>query len=222
MTKNITYWTWVLIMVAIPFIYTSLVYGKLPANIPTHFNIKGEADGYGGKENIFLLPVIFGFVSFIVFGLLSNLKKIDPKRYEKTDEGFFGKFGLFMVAFLTSLSLIITYSSTNQNAISINKLIFPLLGAGFMVMGIYMPKIPQNYFVGFRLPWTLESIDNWRATHEFCGKVWLGGGFVIVVTSLFLKPEVFGIIFLILIGLMVVIPVVYSYRKYRLSQNNFS
>ena len=33
-------------------------YGNLPETIPTHFNAKGEADDYGPKATIFLLPAI--------------------------------------------------------------------------------------------------------------------------------------------------------------------
>ena len=33
-------------------------YSKLPDIIPTHFNLRGEADDYGSKATIFLLPVV--------------------------------------------------------------------------------------------------------------------------------------------------------------------
>ncbi len=35
-----------------------LYYGRLPDEIPIHFNGTGEANGYGSKQLIFLLPVI--------------------------------------------------------------------------------------------------------------------------------------------------------------------
>ena len=33
-------------------------YPRLPARIPVHFNLAGEADGWGGRAMIFLLPVL--------------------------------------------------------------------------------------------------------------------------------------------------------------------
>ena len=37
-----------------------------------------------------------------------------------------------------------------------------------------MHSIKPNYFVGMRLPWTLESEANWRSTHQFASRavVW--------------------------------------------------
>ncbi len=33
-------------------------YSDLPATIPTHFNAKGVADGFGAKSSVFALPVV--------------------------------------------------------------------------------------------------------------------------------------------------------------------
>lgn len=46
--------------------YTVLSYSELPDTIPSHFNIKGEVDGYSNKSMLWLLPA-FGVVLF--FGL---------------------------------------------------------------------------------------------------------------------------------------------------------
>ncbi|NBX28404.1 MAG: DUF1648 domain-containing protein, partial [Chitinophagia bacterium] len=39
-----------LVLIAIPFGYAAFIYSSLPATIPIHFNYKGEADGFGGKD----------------------------------------------------------------------------------------------------------------------------------------------------------------------------
>lgn len=49
-TKNLVV---ALLLIAAPFAYAAYVYPSLPDTIPTHFNIKGEADAYGGKDSIF-------------------------------------------------------------------------------------------------------------------------------------------------------------------------
>ena len=108
-----------LALIAIPFAYAAYVYPSLPATIPTHFNYKGEADGFGGKDSIFLGPGILGVVSLFTFFLVSNIKNLDPKRVKEEDDGMFKKFALLMVAFLSMLGLIITISA------SIISLFFP-------------------------------------------------------------------------------------------------
>jgi uncharacterized membrane protein len=44
---------------------------QLPDTIPTHFNVKGEADSYGSKASIFTLPLI-GTVMFIGLTILNR------------------------------------------------------------------------------------------------------------------------------------------------------
>ena len=78
-TKNLVL---ALLLIAAPFAYAAYVYPSLPDTIPTHFNIKGEADAYGGKDSIFLGPGIMAIVGLFVFILISNLKSFDPKRYK--------------------------------------------------------------------------------------------------------------------------------------------
>jgi uncharacterized membrane protein len=39
-----------------------------------------------------------------------------------------------------------------------------------------MPQIKQNYTIGVRLPWTLESEKAWDASHAFVGRAWISVG----------------------------------------------
>lgn len=208
----------VLILIAIPMGYAFYLYPSLPNTIPIHFNIKGEVDGWGDRESIFLLPVILGAVSLMSYALLSNLKSIDPKRAEKVDDGQYKKMALFLVVFLSALSLVIMYSTVHQG-IRIEQLLFPLLGLFFAGFGSFMPKIKQNYFAGFRLPWTLENEGNWNATHQLAGRVWMIGGAIQFLTGLLLEgPWAFGT-FISMVVVMVVAPTLYSYLYFRRNGN---
>ena len=202
-------------MIIAPFIYGALIFPQLPSKIPTHFNIEGKADAWGGPSSIFLGPGIMGAVSIFVYVLLSNLKKFDPKKYDEANDTLYKDFAVLTVVFLSILSLIIIYSSTHADEINVGKLILPLVGLSFAGLGWYMPKFKQNYFVGFKLPWTLENVDNWNETHKVAGKIWIYGGlFQVVVT--FLLPMKFGFIgFILATAVMVIIPSVFSYRMFR-------
>jgi uncharacterized membrane protein len=50
------------------------------------------------------------------------------------------------------------------------------LGAFFALLGYVMPQIKQNYTIGVRLPWTLESEKAWNASHAFIGRAWVAVG----------------------------------------------
>jgi uncharacterized membrane protein len=210
-TKNLG---WALLLISAPLGYAAYVYPSLPDTIPTHFNIRGEADAYGGKDSIFLGPGIMAVVGLFVFVLLSNIKSFDPKRYKADDDGLYKKFALFTVAFLSMISFIIVFSASNHS-IDIGKLLLPALGLAFAGFGWYMPKLHQNYFAGFKLPWTLENEDNWNETHKLAGKVWLYGGFAQAIAALLL-PNVAGfIVFFSITFIMVIVPSVFSYRMFK-------
>ncbi len=53
----------ILVLFALPIMF----WPGLPDRIPSHFNILGEPDSWGGKGNLFIAPVI----GLIVFGLIS-------------------------------------------------------------------------------------------------------------------------------------------------------
>jgi len=204
----------VLLIIA-PFIYGALIFPHLPSRIPTHFNIEGKADAWGGPSSIFIGPGIMGAVSVFIYVLLSNLKTFDPKKYDEANDTLYSNFAVLTVAFLSALSTIIIYSSTHSDQINVGNLILPLLGLSFAGLGWYMPKFKQNYFVGFKLPWTLENETNWNETHKVASKYWIYGGlFQAVVT--FILPMKFGIIgFMLATAVMVIIPSVFSYRLFK-------
>lgn len=78
-----------------------------------------------------------------------------------------------------------------------------------------MPKIHQNYFAGFKLPWTLENEDNWNETHKLAGKVWIYGGFIQAIAALLLPNKAGFIVFFSITLIMVVVPSVFSYRMFK-------
>ena len=203
------------LMIIAPLIYGAIIYPQLPSRIPTHFNIEGKADAWGGPSSIFIGPGIMGAVSIFVYILMSNLKTFDPKKYDEANDTLYSNFAVLTVAFLSALSTIIIYSSTHADEINVGKLILPLIGLSFAGLGWYMPKFKQNYFVGFKLPWTLENETNWNETHKVAGKLWIYGGlFQAVVT--FILPMKFGIIgFMLATAVMVIIPSVFSYRLFK-------
>jgi uncharacterized membrane protein len=203
-----------ILLAVLPCGYAFYLYPTLPHKIPMHFNLNGEVDGWGSKESIYLLPAIMGLTSIFVFLMLANIKKIDPKRYEGADEKIYAQFGLFTVGFLCCLSMVILYGTAHVG-IGINKLIFPLLGFAFAGMGIYMPKLKQNYLAGFKLPWTLENEANWNATHALAGKVWTIGGTLQMISALLLNGPSIFIVFMSITAVMVIIPSAFSYRMFK-------
>lgn len=57
-------------MVAL-FAFSIYAYSTLPETIPTHFNISGEADAYGGKATLWILPVV-ALATFLLLTFVSR------------------------------------------------------------------------------------------------------------------------------------------------------
>jgi len=96
----------VILILGIPFIYAIYLYPTLPETIPIHFNIKGEADGWGSRDSLFLGPAIIAFAGLFTYFILANIKKIDPKRSQQTDDLFYQNMGVLTNLFLTCISLV--------------------------------------------------------------------------------------------------------------------
>ena len=192
----------VVLLLSIPIIYAGIVYGDLPDTIPIHFDLEGNPNGFGSRSSIF------------TFLLISNLSSIDPKRYKQENGLLFKKLGFILVIFLTALGMIIVRSSVAPGNV-MTKNMFPILGFLFIGFGYYMPSISPNYFVGLRLPWTLESADNWKATHKMAGKWWMVGGALQVIIGFILPAEAAAISFFIIMALMVAVPTGFSYLKFK-------
>ncbi|WP_138754627.1 DUF1648 domain-containing protein [Paenibacillus sinopodophylli] len=61
-----------ILILLLSFVYFAVKWAELPHTIAIHFNGSGEADGWGSKAILLLLPIL----SLVIFTLLSLLRKI--------------------------------------------------------------------------------------------------------------------------------------------------
>lgn len=201
-------------LIALPFIYALMIYPDLADTIPVHFDINGKSDGWDNKSSIYFLPGIMGVVSLFNILLMTNLNRIDPKRHAPENDGVFSLLALLVTGFLSFLSLIFEYQ-TLHSELPLQNILFPLIGLFFSGIGLFMPYLKQNYFAGFKFPWTLESNDNWEKTHKLGGRIWVIGGLVIALTSSVLSGKISLIIFITIVSLLVILPALISYRIFK-------
>ncbi len=63
---------WVLVL--LHFIVLFIFYFDLPNTMPTHFNLKGEADGFSSKNDLWALPILSLIIYYGVGKLITNIK----------------------------------------------------------------------------------------------------------------------------------------------------
>ena len=202
------------VIACLPLVYLALIWHTVPETVPLHFNERMEPDRYGNRTQLWLLSGIIAAVSAGVYFLLANIQKIDPRRRNSPQSGVYLKLAFGMLVFTTLLNFIILHTSAT-GALTMNSLIFPLVGLLMAFLGNNMNSIKPNYFAGIRLPWTLSDDDNWRRTHRLAGKLWFAGGLMIVILGLLIPTHSFLPFFIAIILILVVIPAVYSYRIFR-------
>lgn len=208
-----------LVLLLLPFAYAAYLYPNAPDRVPIHFNINGEPDGWGNRNSLFIGPLILGIVGIFVYVLISNIRRIDPKRYGDGDDRVFQQVALVTQAFLCCLNLLILYGSMHPDVL-MQKLLFAFIGLVFSVFGLYMSKLKQNYIAGFKLPWTLESEANWISTHRLAGKLWFAGGLFLLPASIFLDGAALSIVFFSVMGVLIGWPIVHSYLFFRAEKRN--
>lgn len=162
----------------LPIVFGLIIWEKLPEQIATHWGADGQADGYSGKAfAVFGMPCILAalqlFVSFITLN--------DPKRRNIHKKPL--TLVLWIIPVMSVLMNCMTYAVALGMKVDVGIIVSILIGLLFIILGNYMPKLQQNYTVGIRIPWTLNSTENWNRTHRLGGKMFILGGFLLIITG---------------------------------------
>ena len=197
------------ILTLLPIISGIILWNKLPPHLPIHWNLAGEADSYGSKAFfVFGLPLIMLallWVCILVTALDKESKKQNPKAVSAM---------LLIIPLLSCCLSGLTYGMVLYESTFPVYFINLLFGVMFIIMGNYLPKCKQNKTMGIKIKWTLESEENWQATHRFGGIVWFFCGAALVLTIL-LPEKISMAVMFVLILVAVLVPTIYSYCFYK-------
>jgi uncharacterized membrane protein len=190
----------------------TMFYSQLPEQVPTHWGLNGEIDGWSSKSFvIYWMPIFYAamylFLSFIVF--IGPFKKNIEKFY---NQYFYLKLGT--VVFLAGIHSLIIASAISQNRLLIDKIVIFGVGALFIFIGSIMPKMKRNFFVGIRLPWTLASDIVWKKTHELGGKVFMVMGVVVALSGVIGGERAFIVMMGSIFGGIIFLGI-YSYLEFK-------
>lgn len=199
-------WIYPFMMCFFPILIGIAVYPKMPELMPIHFDWNGVADNYASKEfALFGLPLIMT----AVFLLCVFAMKTDPKNKNYSEKLMMLCFWIIPV--LSTLISVMVICVCLGMDINIELFVSVFIGILLIVIGNYMPKVKQNYTMGIKIPWTLDSEENWRKTHRF-------GGFAFVIAGLWMILSVVlgikGWAAIVPVILAAFVPMVYSYLLY--------
>lgn len=201
-------------VILLPILGGVLLWDKLPAEIPYHWGVNGQVDGWTTKPMaVFLMPLLMLAMQWLCF----FASAWDPK--EKNISKKMLSLVLWIIPVLNILLNVMVYLAALERRVDVSVIIPLFMGVLFIIIGNYLPKCKQSYTMGIKLPWTLHDEENWNATHRLGGKLWVVGGLLTMLTCL-LPPVAAFIVMMVIMLVMVVIPTVYSYRLYKKRQKN--
>lgn len=202
-----------IILIVIQFVASAYFYPTLPESMPTHWNIYGNIDSYMPKQYAVLLFPLLGLFMLILFKIVPSF---DPNK--KKYHHFSTEWQILQTVFVAFFTYIqgITFYAAYYPSLIIMRPMFIGLGILFILLGNYLSKIRQNYFIGIKVPWTLASEDNWNKTHRFASCTFVIAGIIVLVEAFFIwqaAPIVFGSLIL---GSF--LPILYSYLLFKNKQ----
>jgi len=197
------------IIILLPIVFGIIFWNELPEKMPIHWGVDGNVDGWSNRFfAVFALPLFILITHWLC--VFFTLK--DPKNKNQNNKVF------GIVIWITPV--VSLFANGMVYAVSLGKQCEPylittlLVGIGFIIIGNYLPKCKQNHTIGIRVKWTLESEENWNATHRISGKLWVVGGILMMMT-MFLPSYIVPWVIIISVIIFSIVPVIYSYRYHR-------
>lgn len=206
---------WVsLMIVVVAFIVSAVVYPRLPATIPTHWDVSGQPNGWSSRFwGAWLIPVFL----LGMWALVRVLPKIDPRGSN------YAKFGGAFEAIIDAIMLfmlalhVVALRAALGHPVEMQRILPIGIGVLLIVIGNLLPRARPNWFVGIRTPWTLSSDRVWEKTHRFGGRVFVAAGLIITIASFVWVQEAHVVLFAVMVVVASSV-MIYSYLEWKREQ----
>lgn len=197
------------IIILLPMLVGLLLWEKLPEVLATHWGVSGEPDRFNSKAFVvFRMPLIL--LALHILGLyITRFGKSQMAQNKKVVALLF-----WFVPVVAIFAFAMIYAATLGKDMDVSFIAPLFTGLLFIVLGNYLPKVKQNYVVGIKIPWTLKDEENWNKTHRLSGKIWVLGGFIVLLGA-FISGDAAFALMLVAILVMVIVPMIYSYALFR-------
>lgn len=158
-----------------------IMYPGLPETIPSQYSIDGEPENYVPKLLMIVIMPIAYAATIVVINLMI---RFSPEKFAMTNSMRAGE----IIVFGTGLLLLASHVGLMASVGDIEKF-HQYLAVGMacflIISGNVIGKTERNFIFGIRLPWTLASMENWRATHRFAGKLMVISGVLLLSLSFY-------------------------------------
>jgi len=187
-------------------------YDDLPEQVPIHWNIHGQPDGFVPKSDVVKTFLLLPAIMAGTLGLTLLLPWLSPKSFEVDRfRGVYGYLMMLVTALLGFIHCISLWGSLHPG-LPLDRLLIGGLFAFFALIGNVLGKVKRNFWIGVRTPWTLASEQVWNETHRLTAWLWVGVSLAAIVALLCNVPVMFCFVALMVAALY---PVLHSLILYK-------
>ncbi len=193
------------IIILLPIAVGLIFWEQLPETMATHWGTENEPNGWTSKAfTVFGIPAVIAALHVICLAVTYA----DPKRSN------IGQKAIGIVYWILPATALLVMGSTYAYAlgmsVNIGMICCLLMGVIFIALGNYLPKARLNYTFGYKIPWTLNSEENWNRTHRLAGWLMVICGLIFIINAFILSEWV-----LLACFIAAVVPMIYSYVLYK-------
>lgn len=192
-------------------IFAAWAWPQTSETVPIHWGIDGQPDDWGPAWiNVWMpLGLAWGLYLGLLFVPLLDTKRKNYAAFEGSYRAL--RFGIVAFSLVVHVTLTLVALGYDVDLPLVLRIGLPTL---FFVIGAVFANLRHNNFVGIRVPWTLKSEAVWNKTHRMAGGVWMGGAALMLACAL-LPPELGFVAMMGVVVVMVIVPIVYSYRIFK-------
>ncbi len=159
-------WAYVggVLVVALTWVVTGVVYTRLPDPLAVHWGLAGAADGFAPRNwGAWLLPAVLTVLAGLLLGLAPLLEPW-PHNLRRFRGAYAGvALGVLVLLALVQGWMLAWNLGWRGDVRRFLAVLFVFLNAG---VAWALPRARPNWFFGIRTPWTLSSPRVWHETHR--------------------------------------------------------
>lgn len=226
-------YSWLIILTAVSFVITGICVQLMPETVPMHYNMQGEIDRYGSRNENFLFPCmiavfnVFWVIFMRVFAKKAVKADSEKARLEvQNNIKVLGFTAIGMTIMFTMMQLVFLFMDINTSdgqekmAVDINVVSNCLIGLITIVIGNIIPKCRRNGLVGVRTTWSMDNDTTWELSNRLGGRLFMAFGVLTILETIIIKGFASTVIMLVLLIATTILVTYYSYAFYKKYGNN--